>query len=111
MKITDLNCVIFTPQNSLLTAPRVSLSFIRLGLSASLSLILLAGSQKVGMPAAGDLDPTFGIGGKVTTDLQRSTDLANAMAIQTDGKLVVVGETYKNNDSSTEDFAVARYNT
>ncbi len=34
--------------------------------------------------------PTFGIGGKVTTDLRRSTDIANAVAIQADGKLVVV---------------------
>jgi hypothetical protein len=32
------------------------------------------------------------------------------VAIQTDGKLVVVGETYRNNDSSSEDFAVARHN-
>jgi hypothetical protein len=37
-----------------------------------------------------DLDPTCGIGGKVTTDLRRSTDIANAVAIQADGKLVVV---------------------
>ena len=37
-----------------------------------------------------DLDPTFGIGGKVPTDLRRSTDIANAVAIQADGKLVVV---------------------
>ena len=41
--------------------------------------------------AAGDLDSTFGVGGQVTTDLKRSTDLANAVAIQADGKLVVVG--------------------
>ena len=61
--------------------------------------------------AAGDLDPTFGVGGMVTTDLKRSTDIANGMAIQTDGKLVVVGQTYRNNDFSNEDFAVARYNT
>ncbi len=45
------------------------------------------------------------------TDLSRSTDLANAVAIQSDGKLVVVGQTYKNNDYSNEDFAVTRYNT
>jgi uncharacterized delta-60 repeat protein len=61
--------------------------------------------------AAGDLDPTFGTGGMVTTDINRSTDIANAVAIQADGKLVVVGETYKHNDFSTEDFVVARYNT
>ena len=111
MKITNPNCDIFTSENSRQTASRAGLWFIRLGLRAALSLILLIGSQNVGMAAAGDLDPTFGVGGKVTTDLKRSTDLANAVAVQTDGKLVVVGETYKNNDSSNEDFAVARYNT
>src|SRR5436309_2614109 len=37
--------------------------------------------------AAGDLDPSFGIGGKVTTP----SSAANSLAIQTDGKLVVVG--------------------
>ena len=61
--------------------------------------------------AAGDLDPTFGSGGMVTTDINRSTDIANAVAIQADGKLIVVGQTYKNNDYSNEDFVVTRYNT
>ncbi len=61
--------------------------------------------------ADGDLDPTFGSGGMVTTDINRSTDIANAVAIQTDGKLVVVGHTYKNNDFSGEDFVVTRYQT
>ena len=58
----------------------------------------------------GDLDPTFGTDGKVLTDFDHSTDIANAVAIQADGKLVVVGTTYQDNDFSTEDFAVARYN-
>src|SRR5213080_2877267 len=68
-------------------------------------------SSQVAEAAAGDLDPTFGTGGMVMTDINRSTDIANAVAVQSDGKLVVVGQTYKNNDYSTEDFAVARYNT
>jgi len=68
-------------------------------------------SSQAAQAAAGDLDSAFGVGGKVTTDLSRSTDIANAVAVQADGKLVVVGQTYKNNDFSTEDFAVARYNT
>src|SRR4030095_11177122 len=68
-------------------------------------------STQVAQAAAGDLDSTFGVGGKVTTDLGHSTDLAEAGTVQADGKLVVVGQTYKNNDISTEDFAVARYNT
>jgi uncharacterized delta-60 repeat protein len=58
----------------------------------------------------GDLDPTFGTDGKVLTDFDHSTDIANAVAIQADGKLVVVGTTYQDNDFSGEDFAVARYN-
>jgi uncharacterized delta-60 repeat protein len=78
--------------------------------TAAIVLTWFISSQAV-QAAAGDLDPTFGIGGKVLTDLKRSTDLANAVAAQADGKLVVVGQTYRNNDFSDEDFAVARYNT
>ena len=68
-------------------------------------------SSQLAQAAAGDLDPTFGTAGMVMTDINRSTDIANAVAVQADGKLVVVGETYKHNDFSTEDFVVARYNT
>jgi len=75
--------------------------------------IVLAGSitPQVVCAAAGDLDPTFGTGGKVKTDIRHGTDLANAVAIQPDGKLVVVGQTYQHNDFSDEDFAVVRYNS
>jgi uncharacterized delta-60 repeat protein len=65
---------------------------------------------QVAQATAGDLDPTFGTGGMVTTDIGRSTDIANAVAIQADGKLVVVGQTYRHNDFSDEDFVVLRYN-
>jgi uncharacterized delta-60 repeat protein len=59
----------------------------------------------------GDLDPAFGTGGKLMTDFARSADLANAIAIQADGKLVAAGTTYTNNDYTGEDFALARYNS
>ena len=68
-------------------------------------------SSQVTEAAAGDLDPTFGTAGMVTTDINRSTDIAQAVAVQADGKLVVVGQTYKHNDFSGEDFVVTRYNT
>jgi uncharacterized delta-60 repeat protein len=68
-------------------------------------------SPQVTQAAAGDLDPTFGVAGMLTTDINRSTDIANAVAVQADGKLIVVGQTYKNNDFSGEDFVVTRYNT
>jgi uncharacterized delta-60 repeat protein len=40
---------------------------------------------------AGDLDPSFGIGGKVVTDFEGSFDRARAVAVQPDGKTVAAG--------------------
>jgi len=74
-------------------------------------ILTLFASVQMAQATDGDLDPTFGTGGMVTTDLNHSTDIANAVAVQTDGKLIVVGQTYKNNDFSGEDFVVTRYNT
>ncbi len=55
--------------------------------------------------ANGTLDSTFGSGGKVTTDVALfNSDSANGVAIQSDGKLVVVG---KVNDGT--DFIIVRY--
>lgn len=56
---------------------------------------------------AGDLDVTFGLNGKVTT-LIGSASSATSMALQSDGKIVVAGDSNNGNDF---DFAVARYNT
>ena len=53
----------------------------------------------------GSLDTNFGTGGKVTTDVDSgSDDSANAVALQSDGKIIVVG-------TSARDFAAVRYNT
>jgi uncharacterized delta-60 repeat protein len=80
-------------------------------IGASATILTLFASVQMAQAADGDLDPLFGSGGMVTTDISRSTDIAEAVAIQADGKLVVVGTTYKNNDFSDEDFVVTRYNT
>jgi uncharacterized delta-60 repeat protein len=79
-------------------------------LGATIVLTFFASAQ-MALATDGDLDPTFGIGGMLTTDINRSTDIANAVAVQGDGKLVVVGTTYKQNDFSGEDFVLTRYNT
>jgi uncharacterized delta-60 repeat protein len=55
----------------------------------------------------GNLDPSFGTGGKVTTDFG-ATDSAAGIALQGDGKLVVAGNS---GDSSNSEIAVARYNS
>lgn len=58
----------------------------------------------------GTLDATFGSGGKVVTDFSGSEDLAYAVAIQGDGKILVAGTTIVGSGASTDrDFAVVRY--
>ena len=61
--------------------------------------------------ADGSLDTSFGSGGKVTTDFNVLADQAHAVAIQGDGKIVVVGSAGFNSPTGGgTDFAVARYN-
>jgi len=57
--------------------------------------------------APGNLDPTFGMGGKVTTAVG-TEDRGNAMVLQPDGKIVVGGRTRPG--ATRYDFALARYN-
>ena len=62
----------------------------------------------------GSLDPSFGNGGTVVSFFGDQGCAANAMALQSDGKIVVVGEQTVNfvfGDRSDTDFAVARYNS
>src|SRR5947209_11542911 len=56
--------------------------------------------------SAGDLDPTFGVGGKVTTPFGTSDDQGQALVKQSDGRLVIAGYT---RNGGNLDFAVARY--
>jgi uncharacterized delta-60 repeat protein len=55
----------------------------------------------------GSLDNTFSIGGQVTTGISFNDDFANAVAIQSDGKIVVAGYT---NTGVNVDFLIIRYN-
>jgi len=56
----------------------------------------------------GSLDNTFDADGKVTTDFGNSQNLGHAIAIQSDGKIIVAGSTM---DAFGQDVAMARYNT
>jgi uncharacterized delta-60 repeat protein len=67
-----------------------------------LSLPGLAGA------APGRLDPTFGPGGKITTHVAPSGS-ASAVALQGDGKIVVVGNAGGTFASEKRTFAVVRY--
>lgn len=75
--------------------------------------ILIAGESNFDFALAryntdGTLDNTFGTDGKVTTDFGSYYDAGNSVAIQPDGRIVVVGFMLNGPD---RDFALARYNT
>jgi uncharacterized delta-60 repeat protein len=60
----------------------------------------------------GSLDASFGIGGVVTTAISNGADdVAYSVAVQADGKIVAVGWTLTNPNTSEKDFAVVRYNS
>jgi uncharacterized delta-60 repeat protein len=61
----------------------------------------------VGLGAPGDLDPTFGAGGTVTTVIGEMGTL-HAMVLQPDGK-IVVGGTYSPSVGSSSTSILARY--
>jgi len=57
----------------------------------------------------GTLDSSFGTNGMTMTDLGSTQDAAYAMAVQTNGKIVVVGQTQ--DDATSYNFGIVRYNT
>ncbi|MFN9436542.1 MAG: delta-60 repeat domain-containing protein, partial [Planctomycetota bacterium] len=78
--------------------------------------IVLAGYAKTGTTdvfalmrcnADGTLDTSFGIDGKLTTDIGPSHETGQSVTIQSDGKIVVAG---LSSVGSTDDFALVRYN-
>jgi uncharacterized delta-60 repeat protein len=54
----------------------------------------------------GSLDMTFSSDGKVTTSIGSANDVANAMVLQSDGKIVLSGVSYNGSDF---DFTLVRY--
>ena len=59
----------------------------------------------------GTLDASFGIGGTVTIDFSGSSDVASAIAIQSDGRIVAAGTTNLDVGREIGDFALARYDS
>ncbi len=80
-------------------------------LGAGVAVVLFTLARQSLQAAAGDLDPAFGADGQVATDFKRSNDLAYAVALQPDGKLVVAGIRFVGNSAEGGDFVVARYKT
>ena len=77
---------------------------------ALLLVLALVGLYPNGVSAAaGDLDPTFGVGGKRTTDFFGHDDVGAAVAVQPDGKIIVAGPAFISDNAA--DFGIARYNS
>ena len=92
--------------------------YISAAIAAGVLFVLTMQLNRAGA-AAGDLDPTFGAGGKVVTDFRSGVpDQAIGVTLQPDGKIIAVGTTGMqpligdpNADTTLADFAVARYNS
>ena len=74
-------------------------------LATSLGLVLGPG-QASAQASPGDLDPTFGTGGKAATDFVGGHDQVRAPVVQADGNLVAAGVVEA---GGLSDFALARY--
>ncbi|HMA35031.1 MAG TPA: delta-60 repeat domain-containing protein, partial [Chloroflexia bacterium] len=86
--------------------------FLAIVIGAGLALLLarFLGWVPAVRATGGDLDPTFGVAGKVTTAfVVRTNGRAAAVAAQADGKLVVAGSSQPA-DPAAADFVVARCN-
>jgi uncharacterized delta-60 repeat protein len=69
--------------------------------------LLISGTGVNAANASGALDATFDTDGKVTTRVGTNTDVAYAMALQSDNKIVLGGYSYI---GSNDDFSLTRYN-
>ncbi len=58
----------------------------------------------------GTLDANFGNGGKVTTDFFGQYDVATALALQPDGKILAAGFSQRTGSYASGDFGLVRYN-
>src|SRR5262245_44004614 len=84
---------------SLLNSGRASRAHNRLR-----SCLQLEPLEERAVPAAGDLDLGFGVGGKWTVSFNAG-DVATAMAVDSQGRIVVAGYTAV---AGGNDFAIAR---
>jgi uncharacterized delta-60 repeat protein len=88
---------------------KYSIRNILLASIALVAIAILIFNTRTSIAAAdGDLDSTFGTGGRVVTDFSGRSNGASAVALQSNGKILIAGDALS--ASGPPDFAVARYN-
>jgi uncharacterized delta-60 repeat protein len=73
----------------------------------ALALVVAAAGATPAYPLPGDVDTTFGVNGVAPINFPGGPDRANAVAIQSDGKIVLAGSA---NNGRNTDFAIVRLN-
>jgi uncharacterized delta-60 repeat protein len=81
----------------------------RPALVAALVVTLMLAGPRPALAGPGDIDTTFGTGGRVTTDFAGNFDFADGVLAQSNGKIVAVGYAHTETPFEASDFAVARY--
>jgi uncharacterized delta-60 repeat protein len=80
----------------------------RQALALLIVAVLASSNFLLGVAAAnGDLDPTFELDGKLTTDFFGQSDIGNDLTVQSDGRIIVAGRIETAN--GVGDFGLARY--
>ena len=87
----------------------MSHTFIGKFCSALLGLFIVFAGVSPAQAADGSLDPAFGDGGIVTTDIGGNDDLGLDVEVQPDGRILMAG-TSSNVDGTDNDFGLVRYN-
>jgi uncharacterized delta-60 repeat protein len=78
---------------------------VRVALIGACALVLAAGNARLVVAEPGEIDLTFGAGGRVITDLG-GLDTVYAVTVQADGRIVAAGT---RQDGGNFDIALARY--
>ncbi|MFL5799340.1 MAG: hypothetical protein ACJ77A_15585 [Actinomycetota bacterium] len=76
---------------------------------AVLAFVLLVIVAPPALAAPGDIDSSFGSGGRVRTDFAGFFDIANDALVQGNGRVVAVGQAATGTTFGSNDFAIARY--
>ncbi|MFF0610918.1 hypothetical protein ACFYUD_19880 [Nocardia tengchongensis] len=94
-----------TSRSRWFTVPLKTPSLLVITAIAGLALSACSGAHGSSV-AAGTLDSGFGAGGKSVTDFGGKSDVAKSIAVESDGKIVVVGSA--KDPAQGDDFVVLR---
>src|SRR4026209_1032754 len=101
-----MNCKLFTR----LSGRRLDETLAKTIWMAAIFFLVVPNSLiGVARASAGDLAAGFGLGGKGITDFSSNIDVAAAVAVYPDGRIVLAGSSQSTDNYLDTDLALARY--